>query len=587
MARLVALLFLAAVVVVGDAFESAPTVTTSAGTAYGTQLPASAGGVKVNQFLGLPFAAAQRWQPPVDFTGKYPAQPRNSTMWGSACLQVLSANASYGSEDCLKANVWQPSGVCKPGVALPVLVFIYGGSNEFGEAEPYNMSGIAAFQDTVAVNFNYRTGPIGWLAFEEDKAAGRSTGNWGLMDIQSALRWVQREVGAFCGDPRRVAIHGQSSGGGLVELQYVSPTARGLFAGAISESGGLGATSWEDSVANTARVARNVGCYSAKAVPPVSKACMTNLTALQITSLTDVGDWGPIVDGVVVPGDPMQMLLAGKVNPVSAMFGAQTNDSQLFLFQDNTKGGNSQPNDHPDGDLKKLHPNKLLEDLKNMVGYTLLPNALELYPIDEEPTVHNLHTYGRAEADSMLCGARRRSRAFAKARGNGTSFMYRFNYWYQSNKACTAVPNYHGGYMGAVHQDEVTFVMGQPNFMEQGSCCGRWGLSEGAEGCPKTASCTACYDTALGEGYAAYFNANELAFAKQVGSFWSNFSSGNPNSASGHGPGAWPPAVDGVLVLDANLPGHAKVEAEVNGEPSICRLWDAANARGYSLAHPT
>jgi len=76
-----------------------------------------------------------------------------------------------------------------------------------------------------------------------------------------------------------------------------------------------------------------------------------------------------------------------------------------------------------------MHPNKLLEDLKNMVGYALLPKALALYPIDEVPTVHNLHTYGRAEADSMLCDARRRSRAFAKARGPGTSYMYRFNYW--------------------------------------------------------------------------------------------------------------------------------------------------------------
>ena len=77
--------------------------------------------------------------------------------------------------------------------------------------------------------------------------------------------------------------------------------------------------------------------------------------------------------------------------------------------------------------------------------------------------------------------------------------------------------------------------------MEQGSCCGRWGLSEGAEGCAKSVSCTACYDKALGEGYAAYFDAKEFAFAKEVGSFWTNFSSGNPNSVSGSGPGASEP----------------------------------------------
>lgn len=80
----------------------------------------------------------------------------------------------------------------------------------------YNMSGISAFHDTITVNFNYRTGPIGWMAFQEDVAANRSTGNWGILDIQSALRWVRREIGAFGGDPETVAIHGQSSGGGLI-----------------------------------------------------------------------------------------------------------------------------------------------------------------------------------------------------------------------------------------------------------------------------------------------------------------------------------------------------------------------------------
>jgi para-nitrobenzyl esterase len=119
-------------------------------------------------------------------------------------------------------NVWQPAGAAAPQKA-PVLVFIYGGSNQFGEAEPYNMSGLAAFHGVVAVNMNYRTGPIGWMAFPEDAAANSSTGNFGILDIQSALRWVQKEIGHFGGDPERVAIHGQSSGGGLTELQCELP----------------------------------------------------------------------------------------------------------------------------------------------------------------------------------------------------------------------------------------------------------------------------------------------------------------------------------------------------------------------------
>lgn len=92
----------------------------------------------------------------------------------------------------------------------------------------------------------------------KDKA---TTGNWGILDIQSALRWVQREVAAFGGDKHRVAIHGQSSGGGLVELQYVAPGSKGLFRGAISESGGLDAGKLEQAYESTRAVAKAVrGC---------------------------------------------------------------------------------------------------------------------------------------------------------------------------------------------------------------------------------------------------------------------------------------------------------------------------------------
>lgn len=71
----------------------------------------------------------------MDFTGTYAQNPRNSTMWGPACMQVLGPNTTYGSEDCLVANVWQPAGATA-GSKKKVLVFVYGGSDEFGEAEP-------------------------------------------------------------------------------------------------------------------------------------------------------------------------------------------------------------------------------------------------------------------------------------------------------------------------------------------------------------------------------------------------------------------------------------------------------------------
>ena len=71
-------------------------------------------------------------------------------MWGRACLQVLTPTTTYGSENCLTLNVWQPAPQSAEQRLKPVLIFVYGGSNQFGEAEPYNMSGLAAFHDVVA-----------------------------------------------------------------------------------------------------------------------------------------------------------------------------------------------------------------------------------------------------------------------------------------------------------------------------------------------------------------------------------------------------------------------------------------------------
>lgn len=101
---------------------------------------------------------------------------------------------------------------------------------------------------------------------------------------------------------------------------------------------------------------------------------------------------------------------------------------------------------------------------------------------------------------------------------------------YTGNPNCTAVPNFHLPYLGAAHQDEVTFVLGQPNFMEDGSCCGVWGLT--TDDCPHLDRCEACYapERFGAEGYRAYFNDKEWNFARTVGTFWTNVAgSGDPN----------------------------------------------------------
>lgn len=564
-----------------------PQVRTSSGTVIGELLPedAGAGGVAVEQFLGVPFATAPRFEPPQDYRQPYPGGAVQAQMWGPACMQIAGdPTKTYGSEDCLKANVWKPQ-PATPQSRLPVMVFIYGGSNQYGEAEPYNMSALAAFHQVVCVSFNYRTGPIGWMSFQEDLDGKRSTGNWGILDIQSVLRWVQREVANFGGDAARVAIHGQSSGGGLVELQYVSPGSKGLFHGAISESGGLDAMDTKSALRSSADVAKSVGCLTAQGA--ANKTCLQLVPAINLTTATYSGEWGPSVDGVTFPDSPEVLLEQGLVNEATIVVGAQTNDTNLFLFRSYTKDGEGQPNDHPDGALKAITPVEYKASLMASVGIKFLAEALHLYPADAKDGRNNVHQLGNVGSDQGHCSNRQRASLFNKVHP-GRAFVYRFDYWYTSNAKCSAVPNYHLPYLGAVHQDEVTFVLGQPNFMEDGSCCGVWGLT--TDDCPHLPTCQACYDPQdFGRsGYRAYFNDKEWEFAKTVGSFWTNVAaSGHPScrdrALCDSSVQAWPAFEDGGrveqnIVFNATLPGGSRMEATPYGRPEICSFWDRVSA---------
>lgn len=427
------------------------------------------------------------------------------------------------------------------------------------------------------------------MAFEEDVKAGRSTGNWGILDIQSALRWVQREVSVFGGDPKKVAIHGQSSGGGLVELQYVAPGSKGLFRGAISESGSLGAMDLPTALQSSASVAKAVGCQTHSG--EANKSCLIQAPGLNITSETYSGSWGPLTDGVTFPLAPETLLERGLVNDATIVLGAQTNDSNLFLFRSYTKGGLPQPNSQPDGALTPLRPLVYSGIVLSMVGAHLAAEALKLYPPSRVDHVMNVHQLGNIQSDRMHCDARRRAALINRVHPN-RAFQYRFDYWYTSNPACTAIPNYHLPYLGAAHQDEVTFVLGQPNFMEAGSCCGAWGLT--TSDCPHLPDCEACYaPKRFGhDGYRGYFDDTEWAFARTVGRFWTNIAaSGDPNirgeDAEEKGVRAWPPVNESAsrnIVLNASLPGGFAVELTPHGRPELCTFWD--KVVGERVGHP-
>ena len=188
-------------------------------------------------FKGIPYAEAPvgqlRWRAP------RPVQPwsgvRDAAAFGPSCRQ---ANDAPQSEDCLTLNVWRPA--APSPVPLPVMVWIYGGALVTGGTRLYPAEALAR-QGVVVVSMNYRLGRLGFFAHPALTAEAPEDlrANYGYMDQQAALRWVQRNIAAFGSDANQVTIFGESAGGGSVMVHLVSPASRGLFQRVIMQSPGL------------------------------------------------------------------------------------------------------------------------------------------------------------------------------------------------------------------------------------------------------------------------------------------------------------------------------------------------------------
>src|SRR5512142_687935 len=206
-------------------------------TEYGLVQGAAEDGLTV--YRGIPFA-----QPPVgDLRWR---APRPAAPWTGVRPAVKFAPDPYQgdgkgnvSEDCLYLNIWTPAQ--SADARVPVLVWIYGGGFSFGSTStPVHNGEHLARKGVVLVSLNYRVGPFGFLAHPELSAESPQhvSGNYGLLDLVAGLQWVQRNIAAFGGDPRQVTIFGESAGGIAVSMLCASPLAKGLFARAISQSGG-------------------------------------------------------------------------------------------------------------------------------------------------------------------------------------------------------------------------------------------------------------------------------------------------------------------------------------------------------------
>ncbi|NIJ35881.1 para-nitrobenzyl esterase [Sphingopyxis panaciterrae] len=313
-------LFLSAAVVASPV--AAQQVTVDSGAVTG----ASADGVA--SFKGIAYAAppvgAGRWRAPA-LVADWNA-PRDATSYGPDCMQNPLPGIQPGSrpmsEDCLTLNVWTP----KPakGAKLPVMVWIHGGGFVGGSGTlPETDGGLLAKRDVVIVSFNYRLGRFGFFAHP---ALGKD-GNWGLMDQIAALKWVQRNIAAFGGDPAKVTVFGESAGGESVSRLMASPLAKGLFARAIVASGG-GRDDWptlaEAQVKGQAFAAR-AGAADAAALRALPADAV--LGSIALMSKEEDRYSGPMTDGTIVPSGAETIFAAGKQARIPYIIGS--NDDEL------------------------------------------------------------------------------------------------------------------------------------------------------------------------------------------------------------------------------------------------------------------
>jgi len=297
------------------------------GLIAGTPSPQWSYGIRV--FRGVPYAAPPvgnlRWrspQPVVPWQGV-----KEADHYSPACMQAPTAKDSNGwmdgltpvSEDCLYLNIWTPAKSADDKLA--VMVFIPGGGNTRGAASELQYDGNnLAKKGVVYVDINYRLGVFGFLAHPDltKESEHHASGNYALQDQIAALRWIQRNIAKFGGNPNNVMLFGHSAGASNLAALMASPQAKGLFHRALAQSGGLGnqvplAQAEEAGV----KFAESLGAHSILQLR--AKSAEEVLNARRTLN-------GPIVDGWVLPQDIFSIFAAGKQNDVPLIAGSVGDD---------------------------------------------------------------------------------------------------------------------------------------------------------------------------------------------------------------------------------------------------------------------
>ncbi|KAH8884135.1 alpha/beta-hydrolase [Thozetella sp. PMI_491] len=468
--RGIAVAILAAVVglVVGD-----PTVTVLNGTYAGLHLPQFGQDV----FLGIPYAqdtgGENRFRIPQALDASWEGI-RDAKIYGDACPDPSTDDALYGmSENCLSINIVRPSKE-HSHAKLPVVLWIHGGSYQYGTTglPVYNLSyivqqSVAIGKPMIAASINYRKG--GWGNMYSIEIQGSGNTNLALRDMRHGLAWIQENIASFGGDPGSVTIWGESAGSFAVGQLVMSYGGRtdGLFHRSIQESGGAttawcNGSDWYQTAYNN--IVDSVNCTEAID----TLACLRTVPYETLFPYVDPNlyagpGWYPTVDGDILPAFPTELLRTGRFAHIPHIYGTNSDEGSA----------NAPSGINTDEDLRDF----LLYGIGFQFPESTVSRIMELYPNDpaqgvpintgNETFADNGLQYKRIAAivgDVFYHGPRlAESRAYAQ---HSNTYVYRFNTrpWENSTNATwvDTTGELAPAYLGVEHFSEVAFVFNNP-----------------------------------------------------------------------------------------------------------------------------
>ena len=502
----------------------------------------------VTDFLGIPYAeppvGALRWQPPKDHAPW--TNVLKATEFAPICALVTTlgvfSGAANNNEDCLYLNVFTPD--LNPSARLPGIVWIHGGGNFDGETPGYDGSKLESQGKTVVVTMAYRLNLMGFLAHPALDNEGHLFGNYGILDQQAVLKWVERNIARFGGDMDNVTVGGQSAGAVDTSLHMLSPLAAGLFHRGICESSCRPFTLPTKAAAEATGVAFAMAAGCGSGTGPDVAQCLRSLPAAKVEEFagttSTVGKFisnRGLVDGQIIPDQPLTLFTNGRFNRVPMMNGNTADETNFGLaiteYFSNTDNA--------------LRTPPTAEQYVNYVNTTYAPPAysegtaakvLAVYPpsASKSPQL----AWDRVGTDSSICSQRRLDKILAPQ-------IPLYTYEFADKTAPFYFPDMPGMEALAYHTADIQYLFPL------------W--HGGPLGVPH------------------HLNDQQTVLSDQLVTAWTNFArTGNPNG-SGNNP--WPryrANTDVPAWLIQDLPGLSTMMDAQYAALRHCDFWDSVTA---------